>query len=219
MNARLRGWTRGLGVAAGTLAYAILAHLSNLNPQAHALGVVLALGPLLVAVLVILWRGGARVPALLLAAVAGIAMARFWPQLAAHFPWLYLVQQAGFYALLGVMFGRSLVRGREPLCTHWATLVQGPLSTALARYTRQVTTAWTVFFALITAAQLILFLLAPLPVWSTFANFICLPLVAAMFIGEYLVRGQLLPDIEHASILDGVRAFLGHAGPDAVRRG
>jgi len=118
-----------------------------------------------------------------------------------------------------VMFGRSLARGREPLCTHWANRVQGPLSPPLERYTRQVTVAWTLFFALLTAAQVLLFLLAPLPVWSTFANFFCLPLVAAMFIGEYLVRSQLLPDIDHASILDGVRAFLGAAAPDAVRRG
>jgi uncharacterized membrane protein len=219
VNAQLHGWTRGLGVAAAALLYAILAHLSNSNPRAQVLGVVLALAPLLIAVLVLLWRCGQRVAALLTALLAGATMARYWPLLIAHFPWLYLTQQAGFYALLGVLFGRSLLDGREPLCTHWATMVHGPLSPALSRYTRQVTAAWTMFFALLTLAQVALFLLAPLPVWSAFANFLCLPLVAAMFIGEYLVRGQLLPKLERASIFDGVRAFLGSYNPGVVRRG
>ena len=219
MNARLRGWTRALGIAAVALAYAVLAHLSNLNPHAQALGVALALGPLLAAVLVLSWRSGARLAALLLAALAAVALARYWELLAAHFSWLYLVQQAGFYLLLGVMFGRSLLGGRVALCTHWATLAHGPLSPAMARYSRQVTAAWTLFFALLTVAHVLLFLLAPLPVWSAFANFFCLPLVAAMFIGEYLVRGLRLPDIEHAGMLHGLRAFLGSPGPGVARRG
>lgn len=219
MNARLRAWTRGLGIAAATLVYAVLAHVSNLHPRAQALGVALALGPLLLAMLLLLWRGGGRIPALLLAGAAAAALARYWTLLAAHLSWLYLLQQAGFYGLLGAMFGRSLLHGSVPLCTHWATLVHGPLPPAMVRYTRQVTTAWTVFFALLTVAHVLLFQLAPLPVWSAFANFLCLPLVAAMFIGEYVVRGLRLPDIEHAGILTGVRAFLGSPGPDVARRG
>ena len=220
MNARLRGWTRGLGVAALALGYAILAHLSNLHPEAHALGVALALAPLLGASLVVLWRAGHRLAAACAALLALLVLLRWWPLLAAHFPWLYLVQQAGFYALLGVMFGRSLAAGREPLCTRWATMVHGSLSPPLVRYTRQVTAAWTLFFAAITLAHVALFLLAPLQVWSLFANFFCLPLVAAMFIGEYLVRGQLLPGVDHATLLDGLRAFLGSSSaPDAARRG
>jgi uncharacterized membrane protein len=218
VNARLRGWARGLGVAAVALGYAILAHISNSNPQAHVLGVVLALTPLLFALLVFLWRSGHRAVAVVVAVLAGLAIARWWPVLAAHFPWLYLVQQAGVYAFLGLMFGRSLIGGREALCTHWATQVHGALSPAMTRYTRQVTMAWTVFFAAMTSALVVVFLLAPLHIWSAFANFCGLPLVVAMFIGEYLVRGQVLPGIDHASILDGVRAFLGSSAPDAVRR-
>jgi uncharacterized membrane protein len=65
-----------------------------------------------------------------------------------------------------------------------------------------------------------MFLLAPLTVWSAFANFGVLPLVAAMFVGEYLVRGRAVPDAPHASLLDGVHAFLASsAGPQAMRRG
>jgi len=212
---RARVWIRGLGVAAVAIAYAILAHVSNSNPRASALGVVLAVGPLLAFALTPAWRSGYRRSSLFLGALAGLAVYRYWPVLAEHFPWLYLLQQAGAYGLLGLTFGRSLMGGRVPLCTHWATLIQGPLEPAVARYTRNLTAAWTFFFALITTALIVLFVLAPLPVWSAFANFCCLPLIVAMFVGEYLVRGRALPDMHHASILAGARAFLGSA-PDTA---
>ena len=219
MNARVRALLRVLCVAALVVGYAILAHLSNSNPAAHGLGVALAVGPLVAMACGYLWRGGQRLSALLAAALLIAAVARFWPLLAAHFPWLYLLQQAGTYGFLGVIFGRSLGAGRLPLCTQWATLVHGSLSPEAARYTRRVTAAWSLFFALMTSALIGLFVLAPLPVWSAFANFCGLPLVVAMFVGEYLARGYALPDMQRVSIFDGVRAFLGSAvGPGSLRR-
>lgn len=220
MKPRARSWIRGLGVAALAVAYAILAHVSNSTPGASALGVVLAVGPLVAFALTLIWRSGYQLPAILLGTLAGLGIWRYWPTLAQHFPWLYLLQQAGAYGLLGLTFGRSLVAERVPLCTRWATLVHGPLAPAMARYTQGVTLAWTLFFALMTTTLIALFLIAPLPIWSVFANFFCFPLVVVMFVGEYLVRGRALPDMQHASILAGVRAFLGSA-PDtaAVRRG
>jgi hypothetical protein len=57
-------------------------------------------------------------------------------------------------------------------------------------------------------------------VWSAFANFCGFPLVVAMFVGEYLVRGRALPDMQHATLLAGVHAFLASARDTApVRRG
>jgi uncharacterized membrane protein len=53
----------------------------------------------------------------------------------------------------------------------------------------------------------LLFFLAPLTTWSFFANFLTLPLVALMFIGEYWVRWRVLPEMRHMRILDAVRAF------------
>ena len=219
MKPRTRAWLRGLGVAALAIAYAILAHVSNSDPGARALGVMLAVGPLLAVVLTPTWRSGYRLSSLILGALAGFAMYCYWPVLAEHFPWLYLLQQAGAYALLGFSFGRSLAVGRIPLCTRWATLVQGPLAPAVVRYTRSVTAAWTLFFALMTTTLIVLFVLAPLPVWSAFANFGGLPLIGTMFVGEYFVRGRALPDMQHAGILAGVRAFLGSAPAAATRRG
>jgi uncharacterized membrane protein len=83
---------------------------------------------------------------------------------------------------LGMLAG--LATGRVPLCTRWATVVHGPLAPAVTRYTRSVTAAWTLFFALMTTGLIALFLLAPFPAWSAFANFCGFPLIVAMFLGS-----------------------------------
>ena len=218
MRPRTRRWVRGLGVAAIAVAYAILVHQSNSSPGGGALGVVLAVGPLLAVAVALAWRSGYRLAALGVGALASLAVLRYWPLLAEHVAWLYLLQQAGGYGLAGFAFGRSLAAGRTPLCTHWATLVHGPLAPVVLRYTRSVTAAWTGFFALMTAALIVLFVLAPLAVWSAFAFFCTFPLVVAMFVGEYLVRSRALPDMEHESILAGIRAIIGRAPVAAAAR-
>ena len=76
------------------------------------------------------------------------------------------------------------------------------------RYTRRVTAAWALFFAAIVAIMVALFAAAPRRVWSLFANFCILPLVALMFIAEYAVRRRVLPQAERGGILAAVRTFL-----------
>jgi uncharacterized membrane protein len=58
--------------------------------------------------------------------------------------------------------------------------------------------------------SLLLFFLAPLAVWSVFANLLTLPLVVAMFLAEYLYRILRYPNFSHASIRSTIRAFLKH---------
>ena len=220
MKPRTRAWICGLGIAMLAIAYAVLAHLSNSTHGASALGVVLAVGPLLLYVLFQAWRSGRRVPALLMCALALALIYLYWPLLAEHYPWVYLFQQAGAYGLLALAFGRSLTGGRVPLCTRWATRVHGPLPANVARYTRVVTTVWTLFLASLTVTLVALFALVELPVWSAFANFGTFPLIVALFVAEYAVRGRVLPDMQHADILTGARAFLGSGRETtAVRSG
>jgi uncharacterized membrane protein len=164
------------------------------------------------AAVVLAWRSSRRWLGLVACALAVLLAYAAWDDLRSHFAWLYLLQQAGAYGLLGVSFGRSLGQHRVPLCTRFATLVHGPLSLSAARYTRSVTVAWTIFFAAMSSALLIVYVAAPLAVWSLFANFCAAPLVALMFVGEYLVRQRVLPDMPHASILDTVRAASGRTG-------
>lgn len=92
------------------------------------------------------------------------------------------------YTTLLLTFALTLRPGREPLITAMARRMHRPFTDELARYTRRVTIAWSVFFAAQLATSIALFCFAPLVVWSFFVNILDLPLVAAMFAAEYAVR-------------------------------
>jgi uncharacterized membrane protein len=64
---------------------------------------------------------------------------------------------------------------------------------------------------LITAATLILFLFAPLRLWSLFANFCVLPLIGLMFVAEYAVRRRALPQVPRRGILAAVRVYFANS--------
>ena len=150
------------------------------------------------------WRFGAVLAAIVIAAIGW----HWRVPLQANFGWIYLVEHVGTQSLLGLMFAHTLRRGRVPLITQFASRVHGGvLSPEQFVYTRHATLAWSLFFVLDALASLALFTWAPLPVWSLFANLLTLPLVAVMFIGEYMVRRALLPQAPHVSIAAGVRAF------------
>ncbi len=106
------------------------------------------------------------------------------------------------------MFGHTLGARHRPLISRLAESIRGPLPPAVARYTRQVTLAWTLFFAVMAMLSTLLFLFSPIEVWSLFANLLAWPLVIAMFVIEYLVRRRVLPDERQHGILDGMRAYL-----------
>jgi uncharacterized membrane protein len=183
------------------IAYAVLSHYSNSHPQAQDLGVVLCLAPLITFGLVLIWRWSGVLFALLAAAATALLLRQIWPLLTLNFTRLNVIQQCGFYALMALSFGRSLIKGRVPLCTQLADKVHGPLSAAELRYTRQVTLAWTMFFLANMAVTVLLFELAPLWAWSLFVNFLSLPLIVLMFAIEYAVRRRVLRQVKHTSSL------------------
>jgi uncharacterized membrane protein len=104
---------------------------------------------------------------------------------------------------LMVVFGRTLLSGATPLVARIASLWRGPLDPALSLYTRRVTIAWTVFFALMVAESIVLALFAPLHIWSLFTNFLNYIFVLLFFVVEYQLRLIRLPNHEHLSF----RAF------------
>lgn len=203
-------------VVLAVIAYAILAHYSNAVPGHEDLGALLAIAPVWIGALILAWRSRHRALGLLACALAAALALAEWKSLRGHFTWLYLIQQAGAYGLLGLSFGRSLAAGQVPMCTRFATLAHGSLSADAVRYTRKVTLAWTVFLSATSAAVLILYFAAPLRAWSVFTNFCTAPLVGLMFIGEYLVRLRVLPDMQHESILGTVRASIRGSGSNSA---
>jgi len=144
---------------------------------------------------------------LLLCVVAGVLLWGFWGVLERNFSWVYFLQHAGTYVMLAAMFGATLARGRQPLCTRLAEAVHGSLTPEEVRYSRQVTLAWTLFLLAISLISSALFFFASIEVWSVFANFLSFPLILLMFAAEYLVRLRKLPHRKKHGILDGMLAY------------
>ena len=194
-------------VVAFFIAYSVLSHYSNLNPQARDLAVALALAPMLTLGVVLVWRWSGAPITVLCAAAAGGLLRACWPLLLQNFSVVYLVQQAGFYSLMAFTFARTLRKDHVPLCTQLADKVHGPLSALELRYTRNVTVAWSLFFLLNLAATFLLFEFAPLRIWSLFANFISLPLILLMFVAEYAVRRRVLPQVQRSGLIATLRVY------------
>lgn len=200
------------GIAAVT--YAILAHISNSVPGNEGLGLMLAAGPLWLIACAMAWRSSSRLLGLGCCVMAAFLIWLFRADFELHYPWIYLAQQLGAYGLLGLGFGRTLLAGRIPLCTQFALIVHGTLPPEARDYARRVTVAWTLFFAGMVLTMLMLFLMAPLPVWSAFANFGAAALVAVMFIAEHWIRRRALPTLPHTSLRATIRAFTTHRPRD-----
>lgn len=191
------------------VSYALLAHYTNVA-QAETLGAMVALAPLLFTAASLTWqsRHTRLIPVLFLLGCLGLVL--YWERIEKHYSLIYWLEHVGTELFLCYVFGRTLIEGREPMVTYFARMVQGPLSPALQTYTRQVTKAWVGFFGTMAAISTFLYCVASVEVWSAFANFFTAPLIALMFLGEYLVRRRLHPKMDHAPIMDGVKAYWKH---------
>lgn len=210
MNLSLAQIARVVVVVSLFIVYSVLAHLSTLPSMSRdypALGVTVSLAPVFFLLGVLAWRSPRRSALPLTVLALALLLGFAWPLLAANYTWLYFIQHAGAYTALTAIFGATLGEGRTPLITQLAGMVRGTLSPLVRRYTRQVTLAWTLFFAGVALTSILLFLLAPIEAWSVFANFLTLPLAAAMFLLEYRVRLRRVPDSRDYRFLDGVRAY------------
>lgn len=197
---------RWMGIAGLLIAYALLAHYTNQSLDNGHLGALVAIAPIVFVLLVAskqsVWRF------CLMVLLVATALWFGWTTLTHNFWFVYWLQDAGLQFALFVTFGRTLIGGRQPLCTRFAEMVHsGSLSPRHYVYTRQITFAWTLFFALMTIISTLLFFLAPLTTWSIFANFLTLPLIALMFIVEYGVRIWVLPDSRQNNIFDAIKAY------------
>jgi len=209
---------RGTVIAAGVIAYPILAYYST-TPEAvdtvPTLGLTVSLAPVLAILAWLAWHSPRRLVMLALCVTVGFLLWQYRDTLERNIGWVYFIQHAGTYVLLGAVFGMTLRRGRHPLCTRCAQALRGSLSPEVARYTRSVTLAWTLFFLGISLISTLLFVFCSIDVWSVFANFLTLPLIALMFVVEHLVRLRKLPYLERHSIMDSILAFrtIPEAGP------
>lgn len=187
--------------------YSVLSHLAAASATPDVLGALVAIFPLLGLAFVMAWRSPLRAVMLTvcLAVCAVLYAVSGW--LIAHYNWVFLLQHAGMYALLCGAFGRTLRSGQTPMITGFARMVHSSLSPALLDYTRCATWAWSLYFASMSGLSVLLFGLAPVPVWSAFANLLGGPLLVLMFAAEYAVRCYVLPPADRAGPLEAIRAY------------
>jgi uncharacterized membrane protein len=118
------------------------------------------------------------------------------------------IPHAAAYISLLIVFGSSLLRGRTPLISLLSQkLRRGPLSPEIARYTRAVTVAWCCFFSLQLVGSLVLLVYTPAAIWSLFVNVLNVPLIVAMFLGEYAYRRLRFRNQRHRTIFQVIQAF------------
>lgn len=191
------------------ISYPFLAHrVIAVDGQTTLLSVALAVAPIALFGLWLLSRAGNRGigAAVLLLALAVVATA----SVAGVGQGLVLacgVPHAIAYLSLLWIFGRTLLPGREPIVTRLARIVHGHLPGEIVDYTRRVTWAWCLFFACQVALSLLLYLFAPRAAWSLFVNVLSGPLVALMFVSEYVWRLYRYRNFQHSSLMQVVRAF------------
>ena len=193
----------------GSVAFVILAHFTLIRDFAPAVGAVLSMVPVVLLLLWALRRSRYRAAAL---ALAALALWLGWGALERHFPDVFFAEHAGANLILAIVFGRTLMGGREPLCARFARLLHGSIPPEVARYARQVTVAWTIFFAAVFALSCALYLGGLLAAWSILANIASPLLIVAMFLAEYAIRYRVLPRWERTGVLGGIRAFSRHFG-------
>jgi uncharacterized membrane protein len=165
------------------------------------------LAPMLAAASAGAWAAGEKVRSLLAAAaiVALIGQALLGVLIPA--PLLYLSQHVAINLMLGWWFASSLREGQVALITRLASLVHRHMPPEMMAYTRNVTRAWVIYFVAISAVSLLLFAFTSFATWAWFANLATPLALAAMFVGERLLRYRLHPDFERSSVSDAIRAY------------
>jgi uncharacterized membrane protein len=199
---------RALAVALALAGYALLSHLLMVIAADRPWAVVVLLGPLLLGVSAMAVQQR-HLPTMMACIVAASGL---WAYVSAHeglhrIEHLYVLQHAGIHFALGFVFATTLRRGATPLISTFALRVHRTVTPELLHYTRQVTRAWSLYFAAMVALSLALFVAAPWWWWSVFANLVTPVAAVALFVGEYLLRYRLHPEFERVTLAQALQAY------------
>lgn len=190
------------------LAYIWLGHQASISSNPPLASLLIGLAPLAFSALLLAWQARSIWLVGLCAVCTGLILAHL-DFLTANAAWVYFIQHAGMHALLGLMFGRTLGGPDDKaLCSKVAHVVfRDQLDAGYYRYTWWVTLVWTIYFGFTTLLSVLLFWLAPLEIWSVYANLLTPLIIGAIFAIEFAIRLRVLPRNLHASIAQTIRAY------------
>lgn len=198
---------RAVLVGLAGLAYVLATHWLMTRAPASDWNAVVVIGPMLALAAGVAWQRGLRWLSVLAGAATLALVAEAWHGGGLAPEALYVAQHVTIHLLLAAMFGATLAAGREPLIVSLARRVHGGLTLPMAAYARRVTLAWTIYFLAMAALSVALFRYAAFDTWAVFANLATPLLMVAMFVGEYVLRYQLHPEFERATLAQAVRAY------------
>jgi uncharacterized membrane protein len=209
-------WRLALLLLAGA-GYAVLSHWMMLYHAGQPWAVAVLLGPLWLTALGLAASRFGWLGAVLALVAGGAAFALVLRGEMGDPNHLYVLQHVGINALLAGWFGGSLRGDRLSVIGQFAQRVH-PLSPAHRAYAAQVTKVWTLYFVLMVVASIAIYLALPFAAWSLFGNVLTPVFVAALFVGEHLMRYRLHPEFERTRLVDAVRAFYAPASDHGVER-
>lgn len=201
------GWTWKALVVLACVAYQYWVHASIGGVRGGLLHAVLLWLPLVLLAGWIAVRSRNRLVWLTALAAAGVVVYLAENQDRLGLAAVSGISHAAAYLFLLWYFGRTLARDGEPLITRFARRVHGALPEGMEGFTRRLTIAWCVFFAAQLIASVLLLAIAPIAAWSLFINLFNVPLVALMFVGQWVYRRVRYPDCPRASLWQAIEAF------------
>lgn len=192
-------WLRGSAVVIA-VGWPILLHAASVSGHAGWMPTITLLAALAAVALLSVSAGTPR------AAVRGLTIACLLVALMLVAPSaLVYGPPVAINAGVGLVFARSLRRGREPVISVFARLEQGTLTPELVRYTRRLTWLWTLLLFGLAAGAALLAAYASVSTWSWYVNCATYVAIACLFVGEYLFRRIRFPNYAHASLITMVR--------------
>ena len=189
------------------VAYVVGCHWLMTSAPDSRWSALLVIGPMLALVALFAARRGQRLVAGLAALVLAGLVLQAWQGGGLAPATLYLALHVAIHASLALLFALTLRPGQEPLVTALARRVHGVLTPAMQAYSRKVTIAWSVYFVLMAAISVGLFLAAPFAAWAVFANLLTPLALLLMFVGEFLLRYRLHPEFERATFTAAMSAY------------
>ena len=205
---------RVIAVVLAGIAYVAISYRLMTSRPGSSWGAIAVVAPMLVLAAALAWQRRQRIVAGVAVGAAALLLfqARDGGGLSAEA--IYVVEHIAIHLLLAVVFGLTLVGGRESLITALARRVHGGLTPPMEVYSRKVTVVWTIYFVAMAALSLVLYALAPFATWAAFAGLASPLALLALFVGEHVLRYRWHPEFERATLAQAVRAYASRGGHD-----